>query len=53
MNDLTIIIVFKEGTIETIKCLDYEVKNNCLSVSLYHKKTRVIPLDNIKEFTFY
>lgn len=51
MNDITIIILFKDGTNETIDCCDYEVKNGCLSVTKRFGKTRVFPLDNIKEFT--
>lgn len=51
MNDITIIILFKDGTNETIDCWEYEVENGCLSVGDSFGKTRIFPLDNIKEIT--
>ena len=50
MNDIRIIITFKDGTKETIDCCDYEVKNGCLAIQIRYQKTRVFPIDNIKEF---
>lgn len=53
MNDQRIIITFKDGTKETIACFNYEVKNGCLAVIIRFSKTRVFPLDTIKEFDIY
>lgn len=50
MNDIRIIITFKDGTKEAIDCNDYEVKNGCLAISIRYGKTRVFPIDNIKNF---
>ena len=53
MNDTRIVITFKDGTTEAIDCSDYEVKNGCLSCLIRYQKTRVFPLDNIKNFDIY
>ena len=53
MDDTRIVIIFKDGTKETIDCSDYEVKNGCLAITIRFSKTRVFPLDIIKEFDIY
>ena len=50
MNDTVITIIFKDGTEHRIACFDYQVKNGCLAVIIRFGKTRIFPLDNIKEF---
>ena len=53
MNNIIIDIIFKNGAKEKINCSDYEVKNGCLAIIIRFSKTRVFPLDTIKEFDIY
>ena len=53
VNDITVVILYRDGEKEVCHVADYKIESGCLSLHQRYKETRYIPLDLIKEWKVF